>query len=167
MRIYVAGKISGLDRKSLLEKFEAARKELAAQGHSVFVPTVLPEYDDVAHEDYMHICYAMIDICDAVYMLADWRYSTGACMEYDYAMRRDKKILFEEESVLPDKRQQKQEENMIISLGRSIENMIQSLKKVVDVCEKCRYHDKGLAYCIHCIFSDGVCCQWKQAVVEE
>ena len=97
MKIYIAGKITGLDRKSLLDKFEAARNELVAQGHSVFIPTVLPEYGDVPHEDYMHICYAMIDICDAVYMLSDWQQSKGARMECQYASDWRKEILYQDE----------------------------------------------------------------------
>ena len=98
MKVYIAGKITGLDRKSVLDKFEAARKELAAQGHSVFVPTVLPEYGDVPHEDYMHVCYAMIDICDAIYLLDDWQDSEGARDECQYAADLRKKIIYEDEA---------------------------------------------------------------------
>lgn len=98
MKIYIAGKISGLDREAMILKFEAAAAKLKAQGHSVFIPSVLPAYDDVPHEDYLHICYAMIDICDAVYMLADWQSSTGARMELQYAADWQKEILYEDES---------------------------------------------------------------------
>ena len=97
MKIYVAGKITGLDRKSVLDKFEAARKELAAQGHSVFVPTVLPEYESVTHDDYMRVCFAMIDICDAIFMLDDWQQSNGARMECQYASDWRKKILYQDD----------------------------------------------------------------------
>ena len=98
MKIYVAGKISGLEKKDIDEKFEKAKADLISKGHSVFIPSVLPAYDDVPHEDYMHVCYAMIDICDAVYMLSDWQQSKGAKLERIYATTKGKVILYEDES---------------------------------------------------------------------
>lgn len=98
MKIYVAGKISELNREDVVIKFEKARADIKALGHSVFVPTVLPNYADVPHEDYLHICYAMIDICDAVYMLPDWQTSKGARMELQYAADHRKEIFYEDKS---------------------------------------------------------------------
>lgn len=63
MKIYIAGKITGLDRGSVERKFQSAAKKLIAAGHAVFIPSVLPAYDDVSHDEYLHICYGMIDIC--------------------------------------------------------------------------------------------------------
>ncbi len=96
MKIYIAGKISGLNRSKVIQKFEIAQKSLVAKGHQVFIPSVLPAYEAVSHEDYMHICYAMIDICDAVYMLSDWQQSKGARMELQYAADHRKEILYED-----------------------------------------------------------------------
>lgn len=79
-------------------KFHFVAEKLRKQGHETFVPCVLPDYPDVPHKDYMHICYAMIDICDAVYMLSDWQKSKGARMELQYAADWRKKILYENES---------------------------------------------------------------------
>ena len=98
MKIYVAGKISGLEKKDIDEKFEKAKADLICKGHSVFIPSVLPAYDDVPHEDYMHVCYAMIDICDAVYMLSDWQQSKGARQELQYAADTRKEIAYQDES---------------------------------------------------------------------
>lgn len=98
MKIYIAGKITGLDRAEVVAKFDAARTALAAQGHDVFIPTVLPNYDSVPHEDYMHVCYAMIDICDAIFLLDDWQKSKGARMECQYAADWKKRILYQDES---------------------------------------------------------------------
>lgn len=102
MKIYIAGKISGLDRQTVLEKFATADIALEKQGHSCFVPCVLPNYPDVPHEDYLHICYAMIDICEAVYMLSDWQQSIGARKELQYAADHQKEILYEDESTRED-----------------------------------------------------------------
>lgn len=98
MKVYIAGKITGLERAAVAEKFKAAENALLFDGQSVFNPSVLPLYDDVSHEDYMHICFAMIDICDAVYMLKDWQQSKGARMELQYAADWKKKIVYEDES---------------------------------------------------------------------
>jgi hypothetical protein len=95
MKIYVAGKITGLDRNEVEMKFSKAKVQLIKAGHSVFIPTVLPVYEDVQHEDYLHICYSMIDVCNAVYMLDNWRESIGARKELQYASDWGKKIIYE------------------------------------------------------------------------
>ena len=98
MKIYVAGKITGLSRREVEGKFLATAETLRKEEHDVFLPSVLPLYESVPHEDYMHICYAMIDICDAVYMLSDWQQSKGARMELQYAADWHKEILYQDES---------------------------------------------------------------------
>lgn len=95
MKIYIAGKISGLNREDVIKKFEAAQKSLVAKGHQVFIPSVLPAYEEVSHQDYLHICYAIIDVCDAVYLLSDWEKSEGALLEFDYAQKNKKKIIYQ------------------------------------------------------------------------
>lgn len=98
MKIYIAGKITGLPRMEVVSKFREAFVTLTSEGHTVFQPTVLPLYANVSHEDYMHVCFSMIDICDAVYMLSDWQRSVGARMERQYAMDCHRKILYENET---------------------------------------------------------------------
>jgi len=102
MKIYIAGKISGLERKDIDEKFETAKAEFLKSGHQVFIPSVLPAYDEVSHEEYLHICYAMIDICDAIYMLKDWQKSMGARLELQYAADHRKKLLYEDSDTIED-----------------------------------------------------------------
>ena len=102
MKIYVSGKITGLDRAEAVARFEAARERLSAQGHSVFVPTVLPDCADVPHKDYLHICHAMIDVCDAVYVLGNWRTSAGSHEEIQYAADWRKEIIYEDEATRQD-----------------------------------------------------------------
>lgn len=43
-------------------------------------------------EEYMSICYKMIDICDALYFLDNWKDSKGAQAEYEYAVANNKSI---------------------------------------------------------------------------
>ncbi len=97
MKIYVAGKITGEERSAVEKKFQAAKELLVNKGHSVFIPTVLPDYKDVSHEDYLYICYSMIDVCDAVYMLDNWQNSKGARMELQHAADFDKQIIYQDE----------------------------------------------------------------------
>lgn len=99
MTIYVAGKITGLSKEESDKKFEEAAKMLREQGHRVFIPTVLPAYDEVSHDDYLHICFSMIDICECVYMLKNWQQSKGAKKERLYATAKGKVILYEDESI--------------------------------------------------------------------
>ena len=93
-KVYIAGKITGL--KDYKNKFWVAKMILERQGHLVMNPAVLPAGFD--YEDYMKICFAMIDVCDAVYFLADWRDSPGAMREHEYASRLGKVIEHEEVS---------------------------------------------------------------------
>ena len=100
MKIYIAGKISELPRQEVDAKFEEAKRKLLEKGYSVFIPTVLPDYADVPHSDYLRICYAMIDVCDAVYMLKDWQESRGARMELQYAADWRKEIIYEDKATI-------------------------------------------------------------------
>lgn len=88
-KIYVSGKITG--DENYIQKFSDACLFLRSQGHRVMSPSCLPYGFD--WEEYMHICYSMIDICHAVYFLKDWASSKGATLEHDYA--KGKEIIYE------------------------------------------------------------------------
>lgn len=91
MKVYIAGKIRG--DKNYRAKFEEAERHLKTLGHSVMNPAVLPP-SGFRHEEYMKVCLAMLDICDAVYMLPDWKKSEGARTEYNVATKKGKVIMF-------------------------------------------------------------------------
>ena len=89
MKIYIAGPITGvIDYK---RRFQAAERRLKRMGHTVINPALLPEGLGNT-EDYMKICYPMIDSCDAVYVLDGWRESKGACLEVKHAEAESKKV---------------------------------------------------------------------------
>lgn len=92
MKIYIAGKITGL--KNFREKFEDAEKYLRKGGHICMNPAVLS--DGFPYDSYMPICYAMIDACDAIYLLDNWKDSKGANLEFEYAKKNNKVILYQE-----------------------------------------------------------------------
>ena len=95
MKIYIAGKIT--NNPNYKAQFAEAEKALKEQGHVTMNPSVLP--DGFEHHEYMWICYRMIDVCDAVYLLNNWKDSAGALMEYDYALR-NKKIIINKEALI-------------------------------------------------------------------
>ena len=92
MKVYIAGKITG--NPDYKQQFAEAEKKLRAKGHTTMSPAVLP--DGFEHQEYMRVCFSMIDVCDAVFFLDNWRDSKGATMEYNYAFGAGKGIIFEE-----------------------------------------------------------------------
>lgn len=91
MYFYIAGKVNGLDNYK--EYFDEAEGELCKFGHVCMNPSVLPE--GFPWEAYMPICYAMIDCCDAVFMLKNWKDSKGAKLEHEYAKQHHKIIVYQ------------------------------------------------------------------------
>lgn len=91
MKIYIDGKITGL--KNYKELFKKAEERLIKKGNSIMNPSVLP--DGFEHHEYMRVCYAMIDVCEVIYFLNNWRDSRGANMEYEYALKNGKFVMFE------------------------------------------------------------------------
>ena len=93
MKIYIAGKITG--EPNYKETFKIVENDLLEAGHTVLNPSILPL--GFEHEEYMHICYAMIDVCDSVYMLSNWKDSKGAKLEQNYALDQGKLVAYEAE----------------------------------------------------------------------
>ena len=95
MKIYISGAISNTD--DFMERFEKAEKELTDQGYSVVNPAKvnaqLPE--DTSYEEYMKMCFCMLDMCDSIYLLKGFEYSCGANRELGYALEKDMVIMFE------------------------------------------------------------------------
>lgn len=102
MKFYIAGKVTGLEKADMFKKFFESGKLLKKDGHLVMSPAVLALNEGFEHEDYMHICYAMIDVCDAVYMQKDWQQSKGTRMELQYAKDWKKQIIYEDETTRED-----------------------------------------------------------------
>lgn len=99
MKIYISGAITGTN--NYMERFEKAEKELTEQGYSVVNPakvnTQLPE--DTSYEEYMKMCFCMLDMCDSICMLKGWEKSCGANRELGYAMAKKKTIFYEYELI--------------------------------------------------------------------
>jgi hypothetical protein len=93
LKVYIAGKINGLENYK--EVFKKAEEALIITGHICMNPAILPE--GFPYESYMPVCCAMIDQCDAVYMIKNWKDSRGAKVERAYAEAINKQIFYEPE----------------------------------------------------------------------
>lgn len=97
-KIYISGGITNVP--NFLENFQAAEDILRENGFTPINPAkmnlVLPE-EETTHEEYMDVAFVLLDMCDSIYMLNGWKESVGACMEYGFALAKDKKVYFESE----------------------------------------------------------------------
>lgn len=91
-KVYIAGKITGLS--DFKEKFQEAEDYLKSKGNLVMNPSILPE--GFPWDAYMPICYAMIDQCEAIYLLDNWKDSRGANLEKEYAEKKGITILYQD-----------------------------------------------------------------------
>ena len=80
MKIYIAGKITG--DPEYRKKFACAARQVEEFGHIALNPAELPEGMEPAA--YMRICFAMLDVADELWYLADAAKSAGARLEMQY-----------------------------------------------------------------------------------
>jgi|LGOV01.1.fsa_nt_gb hypothetical protein len=89
-KVYIAGKITG--DGNFKEKFARKEAELKRKGYVVLNPATLPA--GFEYEEYMHICFAMIDMCDYMCMLRGYEKSPGAMREHAYATGKKMPFLY-------------------------------------------------------------------------
>ena len=96
MKIFISGPIRkyahcGYNR----EAFMLCEKYYLERGHAIMNPirlhTRYPER--LSHEDYMRVCFAMLDVCDVIALLPGWQDSEGARQEYERAYLLKKTII--------------------------------------------------------------------------
>lgn len=94
-RIYISGKITGTN--DYIERFQKVEDALKAQDYETVNPatmlSLLPT--STTHAEYMHVSYALLDICNVIYLIDGWRDSVGAVLEYDYALEKGLIVLYE------------------------------------------------------------------------
>lgn len=88
MKLFLSGPITG--DPGYKRKFQKAAEHYRLRGYTVVSPAVLPP--GLRHEEYLHICKAMVDICDGIALLPGWEESPGARIEETYARKKNKKI---------------------------------------------------------------------------
>ena len=99
MKVYISGAISGTT--DFMERFAKAEKGLTENGYSAVNPAKvnaqLPE--DTSYEEYMKMCFCMLDMCDSICMLKGWEKSCGANRELGYALAMKKTVFYEYELI--------------------------------------------------------------------
>ena len=91
MKVYISGPITGHD--DYMERFEATEQYIKNKfGDNIEVVnpakvnSMLPK---MTWKQYMDICLTILPMCDYIYMMEGWEHSTGACIEYGYALASD------------------------------------------------------------------------------
>jgi len=93
LKIYISGKITGLD--NFMDLFRLAEIELKQLGYKVCNPALLPHDHDHTWQSYMRedICHLMK--CKGIYMLSNWKRSKGARIEWIIAYLLNYKIMYQ------------------------------------------------------------------------
>lgn len=87
--VYIAGKINGY--ADFKEKFRDAETLLKKLGFAVLNPAELPH--GLEYEQYMDICFAMLDQADIIFLLDNYEDSPGALRELEKAKDLGLKII--------------------------------------------------------------------------
>ena len=94
MKIYLAGKIT--NNENYYIDFLKAEVQVKTEFSCIVInpAKTIARIDGLEHNEYLHICKAMIDVCDTVAFLPNWTESKGAKEEMEYANSKGKKIIY-------------------------------------------------------------------------
>jgi nucleoside 2-deoxyribosyltransferase len=85
-KIYIAGKVTGLDREKCLEKFAISKRGVEELGYEAVNPMELvPEGTE--WNPAMKICIKALMDCDGIILHPDWSDSEGAIFEQGLAWK--------------------------------------------------------------------------------
>jgi hypothetical protein len=97
MKLYIAGKISGLNYNDALKKFSDAAEMLRGLGHEPVNPMEVNGLDGDGKEhpwaEYMKRDIPVLLQCDGIYLLPDWDESKGAMLEHYIARQLGMRIV--------------------------------------------------------------------------
>lgn len=96
MRVYISGKMTGLDKAEFKQHFFEAEKLLRRNGYDVVNPARMSDFN-LTYAEFMLIDTTLVTMCDAIYMLNNWRDSNGAKEELALAEAKGLKIMYEVE----------------------------------------------------------------------
>lgn len=99
-KVFISGKITGLEERDWRKKFsEGAYKLMLQHGYrleDIIVPARLKKvFPGLDYEQYMRVDLTLLDMCDTIYMLDNYKDSRGAQRELAYAIEQNKKIIWE------------------------------------------------------------------------
>lgn len=97
MRVYLSGKITNTE--DYIKRFLAAERELEDQ-YDIINPAIICSFlpETMTHDEYMSVCFPLLDLCDAVYVIdaEDAKTSDGVKQEILYALATGKTVMSKE-----------------------------------------------------------------------
>lgn len=89
MKVYISGKITGLDPIEAKHLFHVARVEVSKLGCLPICPIHDVDHTapDKTWEGYMRRNIRELMACDAILMLRNWKHSKGATEEHDLCLK--------------------------------------------------------------------------------
>lgn len=93
--VYLSGRITENDNYK--DDFARAEKFLNEMGYIVLNPARLDEVSSgLTYEKIMQVCYTLVDVSDAIFMVSGWKKSKGANAELSYAKSLGKKVMYQD-----------------------------------------------------------------------
>jgi len=86
MKIYIAGKISGITKEQYTANFKSAEIQLRASGRIPVNPCDFGIPDIATSEFALKICLPILKQCSHIYLLDNWNDSPGAVIERQFAI---------------------------------------------------------------------------------
>ena len=94
MKIYIAGKITGLPIEVAYAAFEKTEQHLKDEGHEPVNPMKLQHNHGRTWAEYMRECFNALRECEAIYMMPGYINSIGACAEHEVARSLRLKVIY-------------------------------------------------------------------------
>lgn len=122
-KVYISGKMRGLDPEKFAPIFEKARRFLESKGYEVVNPVDFEEEKMKTCEcwaDFIIFDLPILKTCNAIYMLQNWQDSWGAKVEFDFANGHGLEILYQEK---PFPRIDEIKPVLVMELPKSVNDM--------------------------------------------
>lgn len=87
-KIYLSGAITGMDIEQAKQMFEEAEEFCLNNYPNALICNpmkMFPVTEGKKWQEYMHDCLPVLESCDMIYMLKNWKQSLGAQIELLYA----------------------------------------------------------------------------------